>query len=68
MKIGYELTEKSAKTIHHGECESGYNVISMSAISGNVMLSVLTVSDSQSLGVNDSDTVIRPTDIYPPSD
>ena len=24
MKIDWELTEKSAKFIHHGECESWY--------------------------------------------
>ena len=25
MKIDWELTEKSAKFIHHGECESWYS-------------------------------------------
>ena len=25
MKIDWELTEKSAKFIHHGECESSYS-------------------------------------------
>ena len=28
MKIGWELTEKSAKIIHHGWCESDYIVAS----------------------------------------
>ena len=27
MKIGWELTEKSAKFIHHGWCESDYNCL-----------------------------------------
>ena len=27
MEIDWELTEKSAKFIHHGECESWYTIV-----------------------------------------
>ena len=27
MEIGQDLTEKSAKIIHHAQCESDYNIL-----------------------------------------